>query len=147
MLLDNLEEARIVDAAILLELLDLIHDAIQLLLEVLQCRSIASLKLLSLLTLSGRGRQLLELVKGSIGARSKVIHPFLLETSDLLQLYVEDLLAEAVFIFLGPSFAVIVRLVLAQQRLELAVVDVLVLPWRVNGLAEGLAETHRHVGR
>lgn len=108
MLLDNLEEARIVDAAVLLELLHFVHDAVQLLLEVLQCRSIASLQLLRLLTFSGRGRQLLELVKGGIGASSKVVHSFLLETSNFLQLHVEYLLAEAVLVVLGPAFAVIV---------------------------------------
>jgi hypothetical protein len=60
---------------------------------------------------------------------------------NLLKLAVKDLLAEASLVLFSPWLAIIVC-ILPQQALELGVLDVLILPRRVYGLAECPTETH-----
>jgi hypothetical protein len=62
---------------------------------------------------------------------------------NLLELVVKDLLAEASLVLLSPWLAIVIG-ILPQQILELGVLDVLILPRRVYGLAE--CPTEAHVG-
>ncbi len=138
MLLNNLEEARVVEVAVFLELADLVRDLLKLALELLEpLDGDVALRL----GVCGR-RQILDPVEGGIDACPQFLDLFLLELGDLLELGVKNLVAEAVFVVLGPGLVVIVRLILVQERLELGIVDVLVLPRRIDRLPESLAEPH-----
>ncbi|GKT57362.1 LOW QUALITY PROTEIN: hypothetical protein ColTof3_04701 [Colletotrichum tofieldiae] len=145
-LLDDLEEARVVDVAVLLQLRDLGRDLVELRLDVLQLLGRRGVGLLGLHVLRavlriGR-RQLLELLKGRVDTVLQGLERLLLELGDLLELGVEDLVAKAVLVVLGPGDVLVIVLVLPQQGLELRVVDVLVLPRRVDGLPQRLSEAH-----
>lgn len=139
-LLDNLEEARVVDAAVLLQLLDLIRDGVDLGLEVFE-RLGGDLALGLVVARS----KLLQLVKSLIDALLEALDGLLLESADLFELDVEDLVAELDFVLLCP-LSVVVPVVFPQETLEFGVVDVLVLPRAVGGLTKSLAETHRDDG-
>ncbi len=139
MLLDDLQEARVVDVAVLLQLLDLVGDGVEPALEVLQPLDLGLVR--ELLALLG-GRQFLEGLKGLIDAAAQLLDLLGLKPGDLFELDIEDLVAEAVLVVLGPRLVLIVGPVLAQDALELAVVDVLVFPRRVRRLAQRLAEAH-----
>lgn len=139
-LLDNLEEARVVDAAVLLQLLDLIRDGVDLGLEVFE-RLGGDIALGLVVARS----ELLQLVKGLVDALLEALDGLLLESADLFELDVEDLVAELGFVLLGP-WSVVVPVVFPQETLQFRVVDVLVLPRAVGGLTKSLAETHRGDG-
>lgn len=142
-LFDDFEEASVVDGAVLLELLDLVHDAIELRLELLEAGLGGIVDDRGRGTVCGHwGRKLLELGEGGVGAVLEEGDLFLLKLGDLFQLNVEDLVAEAVFVVLGPYLVVIVELVFAEESLELVVINVLILPRPVDGLAKSLAESH-----
>lgn len=142
MLLNDLEKPSVIDIAVLLQLLDLVGDAVELRLEGAQTRG-RDLALVALILVAFNGSELLELIKGGFDTVLQGIEAMLLELGDLFELDVEDLLAEALLVVLGPGLGIIVGSVLVQEALELGVVNVLVLPWRVDGLSESLAEPHR----
>src|SRR5690625_4514981 len=96
MLLNNLEEARVVDAAVLFQLLDLVGDVIELLFQLSQarrrdvalgrwCRS-ALAALAFALGGCGSGRELLKLVKGGVDSLLQVVDTLLLELGNLFEL-------------------------------------------------------------
>jgi hypothetical protein len=146
MLLDNLQKARVIDIAELLQLLNLVGDIIEFRLQLLQSAG-RDIALFLRRRVGIRRCQLLKLIEGSVNAVLQRIELLLLELRDLLELHVEDLLTEAVLVLLGPFSAVVLGLVFAEEALKFGVVDVLVLPRRVDGRAQGLAETHLASGR
>lgn len=96
----------------------------------------------------GFGGELLELLEGGVGAVLQGIYSLLLELGDLVKLDIEDFVAEALLVIGSPRLLGIVigRAVLAEQALELGVVDVLILPFRIDGLAQSPTEAHGRWG-
>lgn len=149
MLLCNLEEAGVVDAAVLLQLVDVLGDAVQLFNDLLQ----------DTLSLAIRGQGLLGRLVGGIlngfgdgvqlglafgGAVAQLLVCRLVEVGDLLQLVVDQLAVEGLRILVGPGvvLSLSARLVLPQQLLELGVVDVRLPPRLVHGIAQRRSELH-----
>lgn len=141
-LLNDLEEASVVDVAVLLELTDLIGNLVELRLQSAQAGS-RDLSLLgsSVLLRGLHGRQFLQLVKGRVDSLFESIEALFLEVCNLLKLVVKNLLAETSLVLLSPWLAIVIG-ILPQQALELGVLNVLILPRRVYGLAECPTETH-----
>ena len=76
-------------------------------------------------------------------------HQKILEVVDLLELDIDKLLDKGTLILLSPHIVVFIanwrvlyRACVSQQLLELGVVNVLILPWRIDGLLESCTETH-----
>lgn len=145
MLLNDLEKPGVIDIAVLLQLLDLVGNLIKLRLQGAQAGG-RDLALVALILVALNGSKFLKLLKSRIDTLLQGIEALLLELSDLFELDIEDLLAKALLIVLGPRLVIIVGSVLTQEALELGVVDVLVFPWLVDGFAESLAEAHRRIG-
>ncbi|KUI58750.1 hypothetical protein VP1G_11034 [Cytospora mali] len=129
MLLHNLQETGVVEVAIPLQLVDLVRDGVQLGLELLQLLGGGVAPGLAVLG----GGQLLEPLEGGVDAVLQLPELALVEAGDLLQLDVEDFVGELGLVVVGPRLVVIVRVVLAEQALQLGVVEVVVLPWLVDG--------------
>jgi hypothetical protein len=107
-LLDNLEESCVVDTAVLLQLLNLIRDGVDFSLQFLKrlCGDIA-------LGLGIGGSELLEFVKCLIDALLEALNGLFLEGADLLELDVEDLVAEFGLVLLGP-WRIVISVILPQ---------------------------------
>lgn len=161
-LLDNLQEPRIVEIAIPLELIELICNPIQFRLKLLEGlrRSIAAwgrvlllllflfllLLIRPILILAIRGAcwlgQPLQLLKSGIGALAQLAKLGFVERGDLAKLDIEDFVAEARLVVFGPRAILHAIVILAQHALELGIVEVVVLPCLVLGRREGFAEAH-----
>ena len=169
-LLGGLDDGGEVDAAEALELLDLLGDPVELgqhLLQQLLALVAAELGLLparlGLLDgvgeepIAGRGGvvaalvavrlvclrangQWLELLLAGGGAVAQLLRNVEDEAVHLLELHVGQFVHEGALVLGGPAIFVLVVL---QQLLQLVVVNVLRLPWRVHAPAQGGAELHR----
>lgn len=160
-LLGGLEEAGVIDAAVALQLTDLLGDDVELLQHLPQhllAFLLIGLLLRGLLAAAGaltlliRGAgdqgQGFQLFLAFGGAVAQVLVLVALEGVHLLELDVDQLLDEGTLVLVGPAVvdvlltAALVTAALAKQLLELIVVDVLVAPWLVHGPLQRAAKAH-----
>jgi hypothetical protein len=153
-LLAGLEEARVVDAAVAFELVGLLGDGVQLrehILEDLLLLFGRDIGCLVVAVFFGGGAQWLEFFLALFGPITQFLDLLGLEIVHLLELHIDELLDKGTLIILGPLVVVVLDLVvgrpvygfgLAEELLELIIVDVLVLPRRVDRVAEDATKTH-----